>query len=75
MSAQPQAFRGKPEPAIGKAAVQQNHRHAAHRCFIGHAQSRDGQLNGAVRAVARLQTVYVFAQITAPLGADQGDRK
>ena len=73
--AEPEAFGGKPEAPIGKAAVQQNHRHAAWRRVIGHAQAGDGDLHGPVRAVAGFQSIDVFAQIAAPLGADQRDRK
>ena len=73
--AQAQALGGKPEASIGKTAMQQDHRNAAHRAAIGHAQTGDGQLHGAVRAVPGLEAVDIFAQITAPFGANQGDRK
>ncbi|MNF99579.1 hypothetical protein D3C84_824840 [compost metagenome] len=75
IGAQPQAFWGEPEAPIGKAAVQQNHRHTTVRGRVRHAQTGHGQFHGAVRAVAGFQTIDVFAQIAAPLGADQGDRK
>ena len=75
IGAQPQALGGKPEAPIGKTAVQQDHRHATVRRLIGHAQARHRQLDGAVGAVAGFQTIDIFAQIAAPLGADQGDRK
>ncbi|MNY30632.1 hypothetical protein D3C86_1647460 [compost metagenome] len=65
----------KPEASIGKAAVQQDHWHATHGRLIGHAQAGDRQLDTRVRTVGRFQTINVFAQIAAPLGADQGDRK
>src|SRR3989344_615067 len=72
---QAQPLGGEPKTSIGKTAVQQDHRHATGCRFIGHAEARHRQFYGAVRAVTGFQAVDIFAQITAALGADQGDRK
>ncbi|MNK95558.1 hypothetical protein D3C87_1157970 [compost metagenome] len=75
VSAQPQALGRKPEPAIGKAAVQQDHRHTTGGRLIGHAKACHSQFDGEVGAVTGFQAIHIFAQIAAPFGADQGDRK
>ncbi|MNT86852.1 hypothetical protein D3C72_2271910 [compost metagenome] len=64
-----------PETPVGKAAVQQNHRGAAHLGLVSQTETGDRQLNGAIRAVTGFDPVDVFAQITATLGTEQGHGK
>ena len=47
--AQADAFGRKPEPSIGEATVQQNHRYAMNAAVIGKAKTRDRQLDAWFR--------------------------
>ncbi|MNG40641.1 hypothetical protein D3C84_1293140 [compost metagenome] len=52
--------------------MQQNHRHAT-TFLVGAAETGQRQLDGMIRAVARLQAINILAQIAAQFGADQGN--
>jgi hypothetical protein len=62
-----------PETPVGKAAVQQHHRHPARIFGAGQAETGQGQLDAGVRAVVGFDKVDVLAEIAAQFGADQGD--
>ncbi|MCY1453599.1 hypothetical protein D9M71_706050 [compost metagenome] len=61
-----------PETAVGKTAVQENDRHTLGLVMVGQPQAGQGQFDAGVRAVAGLDPVHVFAEVTAAFGTEQG---